>query len=157
MRGVYTGSVLHTVVSAATNMWTLTAPTNCVIEIYEASIKNLTNETNEQLQYGMFRATTAGVGTATQITLKKTESLDSAAPTISGVSCLVKSYATTQPILEADPVDPDGGSSLAGYLYDPSPETRYVLEGQGILTLRIVTATFAAIDALATLKFRIIG
>lgn len=160
MRGVYSARVIHSVLAAAKDLLVITAPANRVIEILGAHISNRTQETNEQLEAGLFRCTAAGTGAATAITKKPHEPNDAAAG-----ATLEHTYATTQPTLDADPVGTTepGFSSLAGWHHAPIPEERIYVTGTAgeadtnILVLRLITATFTAFDCVASITWREIG
>jgi len=160
MRGVYSARIVHTALAAAKDLLILTAPANRVIEILSAHISNRTQETNEQLEAGLFRATAAGVGAATAITKKPHEPNDAA----SGAT-LEHTYATTQNVLDADPVGTTepGFASLSGWHHTPIPEERIYVTGTAaepdtnIIALRLITATFTAFDCVASITWREIG
>lgn len=150
MRGVYTGYFAHSALAAAKSLIIVTAPASRAVEILKASVTNRTQETNEQLEIGIYRASGGTRGTPTAMTPSPCEVNDGAA------ASLVEHTWGTDPTVGV-PLDVQGVAGLSGYFYDPTPEERIVLPAAGIIVLRIVTATFTAFDAVAMIRFREIG
>ena len=152
MRGVYTGTVIHSALAAAKDLYVLTAPSSKVLEVLRAWITNSSNETNEQLVGVLIRASAAGTGAATSIVKKPHEVGDKASD-----STLEHTYATTQPTLEADPLAREGITSLSGVEFIRAPEERIYVQPSGIFVIRITTTTFTALDVTAGITWREIG
>jgi len=164
MRGVYTVTGEHSNISASENVlifYNNSAMTDYPVtaELLGASITNSNTETNEQLVGGMFRVTGIGAGGlsgAAYITPEKHEYAD-ASPVcqVSTVSALTH---TDQDIeLSSVATHLAGFSSLAGYYYDPIPETRIHVRPDQMFAMRISTATFSAFAPVVSITWREIG
>ncbi len=159
MRGVYTAAYRISGVAAAKTLMYITAPADKVVEILSASVSNESAETNEQLICGFQRVTTLGTPTATTITPKPHEAGDQAAA--STVKANVTASEPTYPAISAGADIPgafglEGFASVGGWFYDPTPEERLTVPGQGTLGLRLVVAP-TSLDIVIRLTFREIG
>jgi hypothetical protein len=152
MRGVYTATYRITGLSAARTLMYLKAPADKVLEILSASVTNEGNETNEQLLCTLQRITTEGTPTATAVTPARHEPGDQAA------GATVKANVTaSEPTYTADTeIGREGFSSLGGWYFDPTPEERPIIPGQGLMGLRLIS-TPAAFDGVAKITWREIG
>jgi hypothetical protein len=152
MRGVYTAQVSISALAAAKTLMYVTAPADKVVEILSAEVSNKSNETNEQLECTFQRVTTLGTPTATTLTPSKHENGDQAAgSTVKGdVTASEPTYGTNTEIGRA------GFASLAGWRFDPVPEERPIIPGQGTLGLRMLS-TPTAFDAVVRITFREVG
>lgn len=150
MRGVYTATFAHTAQTAAKSLIILTAPASRVVEILGASITNRTAETNEQLEAGIYRASSGTRGTPTAMTPVPSEVNDGAA------GSLAEHTWGTDPTVGVA-LDWQGFASLSGYFYDPTPEERIIVPASGIIVMRVVTASFTSVELVAKIRFREIG
>lgn len=152
MRGVYTAEIQISSVSAAKTLMLLEAASTHVIEILAANITNMDNDSNEQLEFGLFTVTTKGSPTGTSVTPEKHEPGDQAA------SSTATGNLTAEPTAyNSKAVDRQGASNLAGYRFDPIPEERPLVKPSGLIGLRILSAPAAGFKAVAQITFRELG
>ena len=151
MQGVYTVRRVTSAITAAENLIVLEGHADCAIEILRARVRNQDNDTNEQARIGIYRVTTAGVGAITALVEKKTEEGSATPLAVAG-----HTYATTQPVLETDPIDLTAEPMLAGYEYAPLPEERVYISPGADVVLRLDTAIASSV-LVAQLTWREIG
>jgi len=158
MRGVYTANEQIAALNPAAGdtLLLIEVPSDLVIEILSASITNLDNDTNEQLEAGLFRVATKGTPAGNAVTPQKHEDGDAAS------SCTVLGAAngglSTEPTAyDGEPFDLQGFSNLAGYRYDPIPEERPIVKPADLVGLRLMAAPSAAFKASVQVIFREIG
>lgn len=153
MQGVYviTSGVISALAAAKTVIL-VELPATVTAEILSARIRNVSNETNEQLEFALTRVTTKGAPAGSTPNVAETETRSPA----HGLTLL--SNLTTEPTTyETAHLDHDGGPSLSGYDYRPDPEERPIIEPSGLVGLRIITSTFTAIDCLGQVVVRVVG
>jgi hypothetical protein len=151
MRGVYTAYAKITGLVAAKTLMLVTVPSSKVVEVYSASVSNATNETNEQLEFSMYRVNALGSPSGTSVTPEKHETGDAAA------SVTVTANLTVEPTsYVTNPFDAEGSNSLGGYRFDPIPETRPVMAPSSSFGLRLIS-TPTSFDAVVKIVFREIG
>lgn len=159
MRGVYYVEFAHDslVGNVAKNLIILEAPlavpdvANVTFEVLNARVTNKDIETNEQIEFGLFRASGGTKGTpGATFTPTPMEVIDPAS------RVLASHTWTTDPTIGVA-LDHQGVPTLSGYSFDPTPEERPIVRAGGFLVLRLVTTTFTPFDALATIVFREIG
>lgn len=152
MRGVHTAEIEISSVSAAKTLLLLKAATTHVIEILAANITNMDNDSNEQLEAGLFEVTTEGSPAGTSVTPEKHEPGDQAsAATATG-------NLTTEPTAySAKGKDRQGFSNLAGYRYDPIPEERPMIKPGGLVGLRLLSAPASGFKCVAQIVYREAG
>lgn len=153
MRGVYEAVIKISGLNAAKTLVYISAPADKVVEILEAEVTNLSQETNEQLEACLQRVSTLGTPTATTLTPSKKESGDQAAgSTVKGnVTASEPTYSSNSEM------GYQGFASLSGYAFKPTPEERPIIPGQGTVGLRLITAPATAFDAICRVTFREIG
>lgn len=154
MRGVYTANVVCTSQSTAITLLYLQCPATCAVELLSASVTNRSNETNEQMDVGIYHVTTIGSpATSTSVTAQKTEIGDASSVMVAGTNLMGK--LTTEPTTySSDPVDRTGNPSLGGYRFEPIPEERPVVGPSKAIGIRLMTALSAAADLVVQLKWR---
>lgn len=134
MRGVYTAE--HDVaVSGAKTLMLLELPADLVVEVLGASITNQDVDTSEQLHCGLYRVSTIGDPSGTEITPEKHENGD-VASTVTATAAL----ATEPDTYDAIAFDQRGFNNLAGYNYDPIPEERPIVSPSSAVGLRLLSA-----------------
>jgi len=151
MRGVYEVSELFSALSTAKNL-VLTLPADVCGEILGATITNADRETNEQLQAGIYRSTSAGTGASTAPAIKKKEQGDRAA-----YGVVTHSYVTTEPTFEDDGYNYRGFSSLVGYIIEPYNWRTVFIPPSGRFALRLLNPIFTVFECIMTLEWREIG
>lgn len=151
MRGVYTISAQISSLSTAKTLMLLQAPSTAVVEIYNVSVSNRTNETNEQLSIGLYKVVTLGSPGGTSATPEKHESLDSSA-----ASTCTANLTSEPSSYSSNAIDLQGVASLSGYRYDPIPEERPIVGPSQAVGVRILTAP-TAFDCTVQVVFREIG
>jgi len=152
MRGVYTAEIEIASLSAGKTALHLAVPSDLAIEILAARITNMSVDTNEQLEAGVFDITTNGSPTGTAVTPTKHENGDVAS------SVTVLGDLTAEPTTYASKgYDRQGFSNLGGYHYDPIPEERPVKSPGSYLGLRLLSAPATAFKAACEITFREIG
>ncbi|GEM_PF-7101393 len=152
MRGVYTAEIEIASVSAAKTLLLLEAPADGVLEILSANVTNMNNDSNEQLEAGLFEVTTKGTPAGTSVTPTKHEPGDQAS------SATATGDLTAEPsAYDTKAIDRQGFSNLAGYRYDPIPEERPVVKPGGLVGLRLLAAPATAAKMTAQIVYRQIG
>lgn len=153
MRGVYTAQIQATGQTAAKTAIYITAPATAAVEILSASLTNIDNETNEQLECCLQRVSSLGTPTGTSLTPSKSENGDQAAG-----STAVGNVTASEPTYSNNTqVGREGFPSLGGWRYQPTPEERIVIPPGGTVGLRILTSTFTSLGWDAMIVFREIG
>jgi len=120
MRGVYEACYSAPSVNTARTLMYITAPSGAIVEVLSASVTNVDNDTNEQLECSIQKVSTLGSPTATSITPTR---LESGGPTAgstvaANITASEPSYAT------GVEVNREGWPSLGGWRYQPVPEER---------------------------------
>lgn len=152
MRGVYTASHKITGLNAAKTLLYLTAPSGKVVEILAASVTNLSNETNEQLEVLIQRISNLGTPTATAVTPAKHEDGDQAAG-----STVAANVTAGEPTYAANTeLGREGFASLGGWYFKPMPEERPTVSAGASVGIRMINAP-TAFDCIVSLTFREIG
>lgn len=153
MRGVYTAQVQALTQTAGKTLIYVTAPATAVVEILSASITDVDNETNEQLEACLQRVSSLGTPTGTALTPSETENGDQAA-----ASTVVGNVTASEPTYGANTQHgKEGFPSLGGYRYQPVPEERILIPPSGTVGLRLLTSTFTSRGLNAQVVFREIG
>ncbi len=151
MRGVYTASIKISGLTTARTLLYVTVPDDIVVEILRASVTNLSNETNEQIECLIQRISSLGTPTKTDITPAKHESGDQAS------ACTVAGNVTaSEPTYSANTeIGGEGSPSLGGWYFSPTPEERprYV---QGSFGIRLIN-TVTSYDAICSITYLEIG
>jgi hypothetical protein len=151
MIGVYTAEIEIASLSAAKTVMLLELPADIVVEILSAHITNMDNDSNEQLEAGLFEVTTIGSPTGTAVTPEPHEGVLAAGTTATGdLSAEPTAY-------NGKGYDRQGFSNLAGYRYDPIPEERAILSPSADVGLRLLSAPATAFKAACQIVFREIG
>lgn len=150
MRGVYVAEKKMTLTASKTLMLVEAASTH-VLEILSCMVTNVGNDTAEQIECGLFHVTTKGSPTGTSVTPRKTEQGDQAS------AATVLANLTAEPTtIEADPVDRQGKSNLAGYSFIPREEEKVYVKPSGLIALRLLQA-IASTELSVQIKYREIG
>lgn len=129
----------------------LTAPSNKVVELLEASI-TVSGTTNQQLEANLQRVSSLGTPTATTVTPSPTEAGDqSASSTVKGnVTASEPTYSSGVTFGQMQ------FSSLGGWYFQPLPEDRPVVAGGASIGLQLLSTPSSA-DFDINLVFREIG
>lgn len=154
MRGVYEASIKISALAAGATLLFITAPSGKIVEVLEASVTNCTNETNEQLECCLQKITTLGTPTATTITPTPTEPGDQAA------ASTVKGNCSSEPTTYTSGATfgQEGFPTMAGWRYQPLPETRCYIGSAASIGLRLLpTPALGSFDADVRVVFREIG
>jgi len=150
MARTYSVTMAGTSVSAAKDLFRLSAPSTGIVELIRWEGTQDTSETSEQLPWSLYRASTDGTGTSA--TARPFEVLDAA---FSGTCVVNLSADTTKSPTEA--LWRSGQNIGVGVLYHPVPEERIIIPPSGRLVGRLETAPGAAINISMTITFREIG
>jgi len=136
--------------AAAKDIARLTAPATAVLELIRLEVTQDTSETSEQLPLSIYRASTAGTGTAA--TPRPYEVGDNA---FAGSAVVNLTADTTKSPTE--PLWTSAQNVLSGWLYHPVPDERIIVPPSGIIAVRLETAPGAALAARVVLTFKSIG
>lgn len=119
--------------TAAQDLLRVTVPNNGLTTLVEAHVTNEADETSQQLAFLIARATTAGTGTAVEIS-----QLDPADPEIGASASAISdlSAAATQ----GDDLYREAVNILAGFHYVPLPDSRPKFSGGGSFVIRMDAA-----------------
>lgn len=152
MRGVYSISQNFSSATAASTLIHLQVASTNVIEILSASATNRNNESNEQLEFVLQKTSSSAPTGGTDISsnIVKNENGDATSTTT------IRESANTGGTY-GGVINRQGVSSLAGYFFDPIPETRPIVPPSNGIALRVLTTTFTALDLAVEIVFREIG
>jgi hypothetical protein len=151
MRGVYTFNVQASGIADARTLILFEVPSNMCAEILSASITDLTYDTSEQLEAGLFRVSALGAPTFDAIAnVEKHEQGDATNSVVASGSI---STTSAEPTYQTTPIDRQGFNNLAGYKYDPIPEERPVISPSTHVGLRLLeTPTSSSFSAQIILR-----
>jgi hypothetical protein len=147
---LYTLTGLIASVTAAKDLIRLTAAGTRSIILVRSSFTQDTSETSEQLPVSLYRATTAGTGTAA--TAQPHTPGD---PAFGGSAVVDLTADTTKS--PATPIWSESQNVLGGWLYQPALEERPELPGAGIFAWRLETAPAAALPIRYHITFLEVG
>lgn len=146
MRGVYTVQANINGVTGQKTLMSIAAASGVVVELQHATITNANNETNQQIEAYLRRASADGTGTGA--TARPHEANDQAA------TSTIKSAHTVNATLTDGIFGHQGFATLAGYFWQPTPEERVYIKPNEAIALHIPTSGVTSFDAVATLTFR---
>lgn len=150
MARTYFATMAGTSVSAAKDLFRLSAASDSCVELIRWEVTQDASETSEQLPFSLYRASTDGTGTSN--TPNPGEVQDSA---FGGTLVVNLSADTTKS--PTDALWRSGQNIGVGALFHPVPEERIIIPPSGRLVGRLEAAPGAAINVSMTLVFREIG
>jgi hypothetical protein len=150
MARTYSVIMAGTSISAAKDLFRLSAASDSILELIRWEVTQDTSETSEQLPWSIYRASTDGTGTSANANPYEVQ--DAAF----GGTCIVNLSAdTTKSPSEA--LWRSAQNIGVGALYHPVPEERIIVPPSGRIAGRLETAPGAAISISMTITFREIG
>lgn len=154
MGRMYVATFAGVSVSAVQDLFELTLPATCVVQIHRAEITNDASETSEQLPIQLRRGvgSTSGSGGSTATPAKLGGTGDPASTvTVEINNTTVMSAGTITTLARR------GFNVLSGWLYAPTPEERIVLSPSERLSVHLPTAPSAAITLSGEVVFEELG
>jgi hypothetical protein len=136
--------------STAKDILRVSAPATAVLELIRVEVTQDTSETSEQLPLSIYRASTAGTGTARTPRPYEVGDPAAAATAVSDLSA----DTTKSP---AEPLWTSAQNVLAGWLYHPVPDERIVVPPSGSIAVRLETAPGAALATRIVCTFKEVG
>ena len=155
MPRVFTASFSGVSVSAAQDLFELTAPATAIVKLREVHITDDTSETSEQLPFTIKRipATPTGGSGGSTPSLRKLEPGDAAAG--STVEANNTSRASSSGTIET--IYRQSENMLNGFHWVATPESMIVAPPSGVLVVGLETAPSAARTMSGTLIFEEVG
>lgn len=151
MRGVYTASYRIGALASAKTLMYISASSGLVNEVQSASVTNESNETNEQLICAFQKISALGTPSGLVVAPTPHEFNDKAS-----ASTVFANIGNEPTYASGILVGQEGYSSIAGWVFNPTPEERFYISPNDTWGLRILNAP-TAFDAVIRVTYREIG